>query len=404
MYPDLSYFFHDVLGTPVDNWTSIFKTFGVFLALAFITAYHFLKLELIRKEEEGIFEKIKIKNPDESNSALKEGIINGLFGFVFGFKLPYIYNNFDAFKTDPASMVFSSQGNSFTGIILGIILGMYFYFNVKNRAPLPKGTVLYERPHEKAGTILIIAAVTGILGSRLLSIMENLDSFFQDPLGQLFSGSGLTIYGGLILAGLCIAWYTKKIGYSVAHMADSAAPSLLVGYGVGRMGCHFSGDGDWGIANTMEKPDWFIFPDWAWAYDYPRNVADFYQQGERIADCVGKFCTHLVPPVFPTPIYEVLSSLILFLIIWSLRKKIKTPGRLFFLYIILSAFARFFVEIIRVNPRYDLFGLEWSMSQGISAALVAAGLIGFFLVARNEKPDYSIPVLDENGNPKSPEN
>jgi len=398
MYPDLSYLFNDLFGTPVDNWTSIFKTFGVFLALAFLSAYHVFKKELVRKEKEGIFHKIKISNPEEANSALREALINGFIGFVFGFKLPYIYNNFDAFKLDPASHVFSAEGNAFTGILLGVVLGIFFYFNVKNRPPVPKGTELYEHPHEKAGTILIIAAVAGILGSRLLSILENLDSFFEDPLGQLFSGSGLTIYGGLILAGICIAWYTRRLGYSVAHMADATAPALLVGYGVGRLGCHFSGDGDWGIANTSPKPDWFIFPDWAWAYDYPHNVADFYQRGEKIADCVGNFCTRLNPPVFPTPIYEALISLILFAFIWSMRKKIATPGRLFFLYLLVSGISRYFVEIIRVNPRYELFGLNWSMSQAISAAVVLAGLIGMLAVGKKEKPDYSIPDLTDDQN------
>ena len=399
MYPDLSYFFHDLLGTPVDNWTSIFKTFGVFLALTFLSAYHVLKSELIRKEKEGIFKKIKIKNPDESTSALKEALINGFIAFVFGFKLPYIYHNFEAFKLNPASHVFSGEGNFFTGILLGIVLGFYFYFNLKNKPPLPKGTTLYERPYEKAGTIIIIAAVTGILGSRLLSILENLDSFFEDPLGQLFSGSGLTIYGGLILAGVCIAWYTKKIGYSVASMADAAAPALLLGYGVGRLGCQFSGDGDWGIENTAPKPDWFIFPDWAWAYDYPRNVADFYQRGEKIADCVGNFCTHLNPPVYPTPIYEAIISFILFAFIWSIRKKIKTPGKIFFIYLLVSGLSRYFIEQIRVNPRYDLFGLEWSMSQTISALVVIAGLVGLLMLrSKNDKPDYSIPDLTDQNN------
>lgn len=396
MYPDLSYLFHDLFGTPVDNWTSIFKTFGVFLALAFLSAYQVLKLEIKRKEEEGHFHKIPYKPSEESNAAVKEALINGIIAFIFAFKIPHIYSNFDLFKADPASQVFSSEGNSFTGILFGVVIAIYFYFNVKNKPPVPAGTVQYIRPHEKASTILIIAAITGILGSRILSILENLDSFFQDPLGQLFSGSGLTIYGGLILAGVCIALYTRKIGYSVAHMADSAAPALLVGYGVGRMGCQFSGDGDWGIENTAPKPDWFIFPDWAWSYDYPRNVADFYQRGERIADCVGNYCTKLPTPVFPTPIYEIIASLILFLFIWSIRKKIKTPGRMFFIYLMLSGIARFFVEMIRVNPRYELFGLNWSMSQSISALLVLAGIIGIFVVGRNSgKPDYSIPDLKQ---------
>ncbi|MBT8233799.1 MAG: prolipoprotein diacylglyceryl transferase [Bacteroidia bacterium] len=395
MYPDLSYFFHDLFGTDVDNWTSIFKTFGVFLALTFISAYHIIKKELIRKEEEGLIQKIIIENPNESVSAWKESLINGLIGFFFGFKIPYIYQNFEAFKADPASQIFTSDGNYLTGSLLGVLLAVYYYFSIKNQPPVPKGTKLYEHPYQKAGTIILIAAFTGILGSRLLSILENLDSFFEDPMGQLLSGSGLTIYGGLILAAICVALYARKIGIKVAHMADVAAPALLLGYGVGRMGCQLSGDGDWGIANTAPKPDWFIFPDWAWAYDYPRNVADLYQRGEKIADCVGNFCTHLNPPVFPTPIYEVITSLILFFIVWSYRKKIKTPGRLFFLYVFLSGFSRFFVEMIRVNPRYDLLGLGWSMSQWISAILVFVGLIGFFKLRGDKKPehDYTIPDM-----------
>jgi prolipoprotein diacylglyceryl transferase len=397
MYPDLSYLFHDFLGTAVDNWTSIFKTFGVFLALTFMTAYYIIKKELLRKEEEGLLNKILVKNPNDSNSAWKEALINGIIGFVFGFKIPYIYQNFDAFKADPASQIFTSDGNYLMGILAGALLGAYYYMMAKNQPPVPKGTVLYERPYQKAGTIIIIAAFTGILGSRILSILENLDSFFQDPLGQLLSGSGLTIYGGLILAAVCVALYAKKVGFKVAHMADVAAPALLLGYGVGRMGCQLSGDGDWGIANTAPKPDWFIFPDWAWAYDYPRNVADLYQRGERMADCVGNFCTHLNPPVFPTPIYEIITSLILFAIVWSLRKKIKTPGRLFFLYVFFTGFSRFFVEMIRVNPRYDLFGLGWSMSQWISFLLVVVGLAGFFYLRSPKKPkhDYTIPDLGE---------
>ena len=395
MYPDLSYFLHDIFGTSVDNWTSIFKTFGIFLVLTFVSAYHIIKKELIRKESEGLISKIKIDNPNEVNSALKESIINGLFGFAFGFKAPYIYNHFETFKSDPAGHIFSNDGNIFTGILLGILFAAYYYFTAKNKPPVPKGTVMYEHPYQKAGTIIMIAAITGILGSRILSILENLDSFWEDPLGQLFSGSGLTIYGGMILAAICVALYAKKSKIGVAHMADVAAPALLLGYAVGRMGCQFSGDGDWGIANTSPKPDWFIFPDWAWSYDYPRNVADFYQRGEKISDCVGNFCTHLNPPVFPTPIYEIITSLILFFIVWSLRKKIKTPGRLFFLYLSLSAFARYFVETIRVNPRYELFGLDWSMSQTISAVLVIVGIVGFLVLGRkSEKPDYSIPDIE----------
>jgi hypothetical protein len=54
MYPDLSYFLHDVFGTAPDNWTSVVKTFGFFLALSFLTAAYLLFLELKRKKAEGL--------------------------------------------------------------------------------------------------------------------------------------------------------------------------------------------------------------------------------------------------------------------------------------------------------------------------------------------------------------
>lgn len=397
MYPDLSYFFHDLLGTEVDNWTSIFKTFGIFLALAFVVSYQILKSELKRKEKNGTLEKVKVKNPDSNYSAVKEAIINGLLGFFLGFKIPAIIANFDAFKQDPAGVIFSGEGRPIIGVFVAALMGIYYFFDVKNRPPSTTKGPLYVHPYEKTGDIVIIAAITGVLGSRLFSILENLDSFWEDPIGQLFSGSGLTIYGGLILAFICVYLYVKKIGIKPIHMMDMAAPALLAGYAVGRMGCQFSGDGDWGIANTNPKPDWFIFPDWMWAYDYPRNVADFYQRGPKIPDCVGNFCTHLDPPVYPTPIYEIIVSLILLAFIWSIRKKINTPGMLFFIYLFLSGLSRFFVEIIRVNPRYDLFGLNWSMSQAISAVLAVIGVIGIIkLKGKGKKPDYTIPDIQQN--------
>lgn len=394
MYPDLSYFFSDFLGTEVDNWTSMFKTFGIFLALTFYCAFIIIRKELKRKEEEGLIPRLVVES--KGSSAISETFFNALFGFVLGFKVPHIYKNFADFKQDPASVIFTSEGNYAVGVLLAVLLAVYFYFDIKNRPLPPKGSKMSFGADQKTGNIILVAALTGLLGSRLMSIFENWESFISDPIGQLLSGSGLTIFGGYILATIGVIIYTRKIGIKTGHMADVAAPALLFGYAVGRMGCQFSGDGDWGIANTAPKPDWFIFPDWAWSYDYPRNVADLYQRGEKITDCVGNFCTHLNPPVFPTPIYEIITSFILFFFVWSIRKKIKTPGRLFFIYLVLSGIARFFVEIIRVNPRYDLFGLNWSLSQSLSAGIVVIGITGLlFFGKKGPSNDYKIPRMDE---------
>ncbi len=400
MYPDLSYFFHDLLGTPVDNWLSILKTFGLFLALTFVFAFYVVRSELRRKHKEGIIPALQVKVA--SSSPLKEALINGFFGFLLGFKLPVIASNWEAFKDDPPSIIMSSMGHSFIGLAAGVIFAIYAYFMAANRPPTKSG-VIGINPSDKTADIILIAAVTGVIGSRLFSILENLDAFWEDPVGQLISGSGLTIYGGLLLATFCVYQYIKRLGIPPREMMDTAALAVAGGYGVGRMGCQFSGDGDWGIVNEAPKPDWFVFPDWVWAYDYPRNVADFYQNGVKMKDCVGKFCTHLDPPVYPTPIYEITIAAILFSFLWIFRKRFKTPGLIFFLYLSLSSFARFWVESIRVNPRYDYLGLDWSQAQWISVILFLVGIIGIFILKKGNgasgnkkgKPDYTIPDLRE---------
>ncbi|MBK8832882.1 MAG: prolipoprotein diacylglyceryl transferase [Saprospiraceae bacterium] len=118
-------------------------------------------------------------------------------------------------------------------------------------------------PHHRIGDITILAAISGIIGARLFSIIEseeNIKAFIKDPLDQLLSGSGLAIYGGLILAFITVYWYIYRKGMKPIHVMDAVAPALIMGYGVGRLGCQFSGDGDWGIVNTAPAPGWWFLP------------------------------------------------------------------------------------------------------------------------------------------------
>lgn len=387
MYPDLSYFFHDLIGTNVDNWTSIFKTFGVFLALALLSAAGLVRREMIRKEGEGLLQKIKVKRVDKSKMAIREGIVNGIIGFFFGFKLPYIVANFPAFKADPSGTIFSMEGSWIGGIIGGLVLGGIYYYtgNQKTEATTVEGEYLVA-PHKKLGDIMIVCAIVGVAGSRLFSLLENWSDFVQDPIGQMFSGSGLTIYGGLICCFIFVPMYFRKIGLNTRHMMDVAAPAIMVGYAVGRMGCHFAGDGDWGIVNLAAQPSWWFLPDWVWAYDYPHNVL---QQGEYITGCEGLYCNKLSEPVYPTPIYEITMSFIVLAILWVLRKRVKIAGMLFFIMLILNGIERFFIEGIRVNPRYDLMGMDWSLSQWIAIGFVLTGIVGSIVLKMLPKETVS---------------
>ena len=381
MYPDLSYLFHDLFGTAPDNAFSVIKTFGLFLALAFLASAYVLYLEFRRREEMGVFKASERVTNYDKNYLYKNTLINALIAFFFGFKLPYIFQNFQNFKVDPASMVFSGKGVLWTGLILALGFGLYFFFTEQKSEYFGKTIKESILPSARITDITIVAAISGILGARLFSIFENMEGFLNDPIGTLFSGSGLTIYGGLILAFMVVYWYVHKLGIKPIQVMDAVAPALIVGYGVGRMGCHFSGDGDWGIVNELDKPSWFFLPDSFWSYSYPRNVL---REGVEIAGCVGNYCRELSPPVFPTPIYEIFLCGLIFLILWNLRKRITIPGVIFFIYLTLNGVERFFIEQIRVNERYDLMGLNWSLSQAIAFGFIVIGLVALFILYRRK--------------------
>ena len=197
-----------------------------------------------------------------------------------------------------------------------------------------------------------------------------------DPVGALLSFSGLTFYGGLIVAAFLIIRYGRKNGLPALHLTDAAAPALMISYGIGRIGCQMSGDGDWGIVNTNPKPDWMSFlPDWMWAFKFPHNVNN---EGVPIPGCVGKWCHELPQAVYPTSFYETLMAIVLFAILWSIRKKIKVPGLLFSIYLLLNGMERFLIESIRVNTKYHIAGYEITQAQLISSALIIAGIAGIW--------------------------
>ncbi len=386
MYPDLSYLFHDLFGTPVDNWLSLIKTFGFMLVLAFLASSYFFGKELKRKEALGLLtprkEKIKVGYP----ATPLEILINALIGFVIGFKVVYLFSHFKEIGTDLFPFIASTQGN-FLGGLLGAALfgGMHWYGKEREKTAKPGIKDIQVYPHQRNTDITIRAAISGIIGAKLFAIfesVENIKAFVSDPLGQFFSGSGLAIYGGLIVAFVYIFWYVRKLGMKPIHVMDAVAPALIMGYAVGRVGCQLSGDGDWGIVNTLAQPSWWFLPDWMWAYDYPHNVLE---KGIPIEGCEGIYCNRLAEPVFPTPFYEVVASLVIFAILWALRKRITIPGMLFFIYVILNGFERFWIEKIRVNDKIPMFGLNPSQAEIISFLLFFIGIIGCLVVYRRHR-------------------
>ena len=356
------------------------------LAIAILTSAFFLNLELKRKEKEGLLGSTLVKTQVGAPATPGELILNALFGFLVGFKLLHIALNFSAFQADAPGFIFSKEGNILGGIIGALFLaGMKYREKEKEKEKLPKikTETIKVYPSDRIGDITLIAAFTGILGAKFFAIFEDMSNLtIANFFDALFSGGGLAIYGGLIGGFIGVVWYLKKHRIDVYQVADAVAPALIIGYGVGRIGCQLSGDGDWGIINELPPPSWWIFPDWFWAFDYPQNVLN---QGVLIEGCEGNYCRKLEKPVYPTPLYEMILSFLIAGILWLLRKRLPVPGMLFCVYLVLNGFERFWIEKIRVNAKYDILGFQPTQAEVIAVLLFLIGCIGYFVLSNKGK-------------------
>jgi phosphatidylglycerol:prolipoprotein diacylglycerol transferase len=230
-----------------------------------------------------------------------------------------------------------------------------------------------------ATEITILAIIFGIIGAKLFHLFENFDAFLEDPVGMAFSPGGLTFFGGLIVAVMAIWIYARKKKIPFLYLADAAAPALALAYGIGRIGCHLAGDGDYGIPTDLP---------WGTNYENGTVPPSVMFQGSEIAQ---NYPDGILPdntPLHPTPIYEFLICLLIFGILWRLRKNEWVQGKLFMFYLIFISIERFSVEFIRLNPRL-LFGL--SEAQLISVVLFTVGAIGLIYYAKNKDLKRFVP-------------
>ncbi|MFH1159656.1 MAG: inositol monophosphatase family protein [bacterium] len=374
MFPRISDLLNYLLGTNLDI---PIQSYGFLVALAFVVAALVLYLELKRKEKVGQIASQQKKILKGGPVSFQELFFSSLFGFLLGWKGVGLILDYSVFSQNPQDYILSGEGSLLAGIVLAAAFAGYGYSKKrKERLEKPVWVEVTVHPYQLTGNILLVAAIFGLIGSKIFDTIEHLQDLFQDPVGNLFSFSGLSFYGGLIVAAVTVVWYAKKHGIRFPHIADTVAPALILAYAVGRIGCQLSGDGCWGVENPHPMPNWLRFlPEWVWRFQYPHNVID---DGVPIPDCTVSHCFVLPAPVYPTPLYETLMGLVIFAILWSIRKKLKTPGYLFSVYLILNGFERFLIEQIRINKPYDLFGMKLTQAEGIAMVLMLLGAVGFW--------------------------
>jgi len=395
MYPTLYDAIKDLFGINIPA-LQIANTFGFFVAMSFLITNYVMMLELRRKENEGLLKstitRVKLGLPLPK----AEYISNLVIGFIFGYKIIPLIIDSSLMKDGPQAYIFSSDGNWLTGILLaGVLVYLKYREDIKQRLDIPEEKDMVVHPWQSMGYITLVAAITGIIGAKIFHWLEYWEDFVAHPVENLLSPSGLTFFGGLICGGAGVMWAAKKRGIGRRIMLDVGAPSMLLAYGIGRMGCHFSGDGDWGIVNTAPKPSWMSFlPDWFWAYNYPNNVSRECDPTGGSMPCDFEVTPYLQLPVFPTPMYEILMAFALFGIVWMLRKRIKPVGALFGIYMIFAGLERFFIEKIRVNSTYDILGFHPTQAEIISVLLVLGGAAFFIYNYRRAKNQESIEATN----------
>ncbi len=222
---------------------------------------------------------------------------------------------------------------------------------------LAGGAVLHRRLRERgmpgdwAYESIFAALAGGLVGARLIWIVENLDQVNGDFFGSIFTGSGLVWYGGAAGGALFVIIWARWRGCLEAATFDLAAVPLAVGYAIGRIGCQLAGDGDYGKA-------W----DGPWAMGYPDGTVPT-APGET---------------VHPTPVYETLMMGLVAWLLWNLRDRVR-PGVLFALWLLLAGLERFLVELVRRN---DIAALGLTLPQLQSLAMIIGALIWLAVVFR----------------------
>lgn len=211
-------------------------------------------------------------------------------------------------------------------------------------------------------SVALWVVLAGVIGARLLHVVDNLSFYLSDPLAMLaLQEGGLSIYGAILAGGLAGLIYVWRKRIPLGQFADAVAPALIVSQAIGRMGCLINGDAQ-GVATDLP---------WGLAYTHPSSLAP-------VLGVAGH----------PYPAYEILWDLFVFAVLWRLRDRLPVPSMLFLVYAALYSLGRFGLTFVR-QEQVVLLGLQ--QAQVIALAVLVAAMLLLVYRAARLRPGHLAP-------------
>jgi phosphatidylglycerol---prolipoprotein diacylglyceryl transferase len=204
-------------------------------------------------------------------------------------------------------------------------------------------------------TVAIWAVIGGFVGARMFHVVDRWSVYGDDP-ASIFAlqRGGLAIVGAILgglVAGMIAAWWK---GLKVFSLADAAAPGIILGQAIGRLGCLFTGDA---LGGPTTLP-------WGVVYTNPASMAP-----------------ELGVAFHPVFAYEGLWGLTVFAALWLLRPRLHRPGTLFASYLALYASGKFMLTFLRQERVWF-----WELQEAHLLALVLLAMAAVLLLWRSRAP------------------
>jgi phosphatidylglycerol:prolipoprotein diacylglycerol transferase len=249
----------------------------------------------------------------------------------------------------------------------------------------------------EAELLIAIPCMVGLAGAKLYHLLESPAEFFAHPLALLISPFGFAWFGGLLAGFAAFVWVGRRQHIPLLTLLDVGSPAAALGYGIGRIGCFLSGDGDYGIPTSLP-----------WGMSFPNGLVPTTDR------------------VHPTPIYELIVACVIAWFLWRMGqmqilrgafervspearaagRTVRVPisdhafyraspegvtalsrwlrsGSVFAAYLVLTGVARFLVEFIRINPR-SFLGMSNAQTASV-VSMIAGFALWLWLVKRRER-------------------